>query len=412
LVVEETIPVRGQNRVFQTVKVPWRVGDEIHGVIGIARDVTERLEAETRIRESEERYRLAALATNDAIWDWDLGSGEITWNQAIEQLHGAPVQDHIDWWTAQVHPDDRDNVVADIDAFILAGGEHWQGEYRFARADGSYAYILDRGFLVRNSEGQAVRMIGAMVDMSQRVEAQQRFHLLQAELIHVSRVSAMGTMASALAHELNQPLTAIANYVSGTRRILEARGGEAVDEVLPALAVAAKEVVSAGEMIRRLRRMVAHGRADVQSIELQPLVEDALSLAVPNRALAQVNIVTDLARSRVEGDAVQIQQVLVNLIRNAVESMEKSRVRTLRISSADGPDRQRIRVSDTGDGLADEVAQGLFSAFRSTKPNGLGVGLTICRTIIEAHGGTIGVEETGPRGTTMFFELPLTNPSR
>ena len=406
-VVEEVIAIEGEQRMFQTVKVPWRVGNELRGVIGISRDITDRLAAEARIRESEERYRLAARATNDAIWDWDLLSGEVTRTQAIEQLHGATPEANVGWWRAQIHPDDRDGVVADIEAFIAAGGEHWQREYRFARADGSYAYILDRGFLVRDGEGHAVRMIGAMADMSQRVESQQRLNQLQGDLIHVSRVSAMGTMASALAHEINQPLTGIANYLAGARRLLETRGGGAIDDVLPALALATAEMVNVGEMIRRLRRMVAHGRVDVQSVTMQPLVDDSLSLAIPNRALARVDITTDLSSSTVKADPVQIQQVLVNLIRNAVEAMEHSVVRKLYICSSDGPDRQRIRVTDTGGGLSGDVAEGLFSAFRSTKPDGLGVGLTICRTIVEAHGGVIGVEQSGPDGTTMFFELPL-----
>lgn len=382
---------------------------EVRGIIGISRDITERLESESKIREREERYRLAARATNDVIWDWDLDSGEVTWNQAIAQLHGAAAEDHIAWWKARIHPDDQADVVAGVDAFLAAGEERWEKEYRFARADGTYAHIFDRGFLIRDDDRRPVRMIGAMVDMSQRVEAQQRLNLLQADLIHVSRVSAMGTMASALAHELNQPLTGIANYLSGARRLLDARGAAAIGEVIPALALAADEVVHVGEMIRRLRRMVAHGRVDVQPVILQSIVDDALSLAVPNRAFAQIEIVTDLARSPVAADPVQIQQVLVNLIRNGIDAMEESTARVLRIWSVDGSEKQRVFISDTGHGLSDEVAAGIFSAFRSTKKEGLGVGLTICKTIIEAHGGVIGVERTGRGGTTMYFELPFSN---
>lgn len=370
-------------------------------------DITDRRQAEAHLREREQRLHLAARATNDVIWDHDLRSGEVSWNHAIEQLHGAPATDHVSWWVAQIHPEDRPRVTADIDTFIVSGGEHWQHEYRFARADGSHAHVLHRAFLVRDDGGAAVRMVGAMTDISQRVEAQQRLNRLQGELIHVSRVSAMGTMASALAHELNQPLTGIANYVSGARRLLEARGADALEDVLPALSLAADEVNNVGEMIRRLRRMVAHGRADVQPVALGRLVHDALSLAIPNPALAQVEIAVDLAPGKVDADPVQLQQVLVNLIRNATEAMEHAPTRRLRIWSTVEGDRHRVRVSDTGGGLSDEVAAGLFSAFRSTKENGMGVGLTICRTIIESHRGTIGVEETSPAGTTMFFVLPL-----
>lgn len=405
-IVEERIPLNSGERMFQTIKVPWRSGNEILGVIGISRDITDRLTAEERLCEREERYRLAALATKDAIWDWDLVSDQVTWNPAIEDLCGDRPSADAAWWEERIHPDDRASVSNSIREFQASQGERWEQEYRFRRADGSYAHVLDRGFLVRNECGDSVRMIGAMVDTSERVEAFQRLNELQTELIHVSRVSAMGTMASALAHELNQPLTGIANYVSGARRLLEEKGAAAIEIVLPALADAAEEVIKTSELIRRLRRMVARGQVEVQTIELGSLVRDALSLAIPNNRLARVEIDISVVDASVLGDPIQVQQVLVNLIRNAVEAMEERPVKRLQLWSERLDHAYRLYVRDIGTGIPPDIVERLFTPFTTTKPDGLGVGLMISRTILEAHGGAISLLETGPQGTTMLVNLP------
>jgi two-component system sensor kinase FixL len=404
--VEERIPLKDGERTFQTIKVPWRSGDALLGVIGISRDITERLAAEARLRANEERHRLAALATKDAIWDWDLTSGQVTWNPAIAQLCGDRPGPEAGWWKDRIHPEDRAVVLDSIAEFTKSDEERWEQEYRFRRADGSYAHVFDRGFLVRDESGEPARMIGAMVDLSERTEAFQRLADLQTELIHVSRVSAMGTMASALAHELNQPLTGVANYVSGARRLLMEGGAAALDAALPALAEAAEEVIKAGEIIRRLRRMVARGQVEVQQVELDPLVKDALSLAIPNSRLTQVEVETRLAGACVLGDPIQIQQVLVNLIRNATEAIEGQPVRRLTIWAEHHDASCRIHVRDTGTGVPPHIVERLFAPFTTTKADGLGVGLMISRTILEAHRGSIGLLESGSQGTTMFFELP------
>jgi len=219
----------------------------------------------------------------------------------------------------------------------------------------------------------------------------------------------MGTMASALAHELNQPLTGIANYVSGARRLLQEKGATAIEAVLPVLADAADEVVKTGELIRRLRRMVARGQVEIQMIDLDALVRDALSLAIPNRRLAGVTIDISGVSASVLGDPIQVQQVLVNLIRNAVEAMEDRPDKRLELWSERLETVHRLYVRDTGAGMPPDMAERLFTPFATTKPDGLGVGLMISRTILEAHGGAISMLETGPQGTTMFIDLPASD---
>lgn len=406
-IVEETVPIRGFARTFHTIKVPWIVEGELRGLIGMSRDITRRLETETRIRRSDERYRLAAKATNDAVWDWDLLTGELTWNEAIEQLAGDAPGPYIDWWKQRIHDQDREAIVDDIHGFIDEGKERWQCEYRFRRADGSYAQVLDRGYVIRDDDGKAIRMIGAMSDLSERLEAQQRLNELQNELIHVSRLSAMGTMASALAHEINQPLTGIANYMGGARRILREQGAAAIPEALAAIDEAAGASQHVGEIIRRLRRMVSRGKAQLQPVRLDGLVDDALALAIPNEALAGVRIERDLGELEAMADPVQIQQVFFNLFRNAVEAMDGQDERNLTITAERRGDAVVVEVEDNGPGFADEVRDGLFTSFSSTKPAGLGVGLTICRTIIEAHGGHISVGRSNASGSLVTFELAV-----
>lgn len=403
--IEETIPVRGEHRVFQTIKVPWIAAGEMRGVIGISRDMTERHRAEARIRQSEERYRLAARATNEAIWDWDLLHDELTWNEAIEQLSGEKPDHSIEWWKSRIAPTDRERVVGSIERFINEEISTWQCEYGFRHADGSYHSVFDRGFLVRDEQGVPVRVIGAMSDLSERMKAQKRVMQLQSELIHVSRVSAMGTIASALAHEINQPLASVGNFIAGARRLMLREEPEALSEAREALELAAAEVARSGEIVRRIRRMVAHGETQVQPVPLRELIDDALALALPNPALSGVTVRLGPRDGIARGDAVQLQQVLVNLIRNAVEAMENSDERILSLSTMRSDTGVRIDVADTGCGIPPDRVQTVFTAFGSSKVDGLGVGLTICRTIIEAHGGQIWVERTDDRGTRVALRL-------
>jgi PAS domain S-box-containing protein len=404
-VVEETVPIGGVPRTFHTIKVPWVVDGELRGLIGISRDVTRWRETEARIRRSDERYRLAAKATNDAVWDWDLVSGEVEWNAAIEHLTGERPSPRAEWWKQRIHDQDREATLDDIQGLIDKGEDRWQYEYRFRRADGSYAQILDRGYVIRDDDGKALRMIGAMSDLSERVEAQQRLNDLQNELVHVSRLSAMGTMASALAHEINQPLTGIANYMGGARRMLRERGAAAIPEAMAAIDEAAAASQHVGEIIRRLRRMVSRGKAQLQPVRLDSLVDDALALAIPNEALAAVRIDRDLGDIEAMADPVQIQQVFFNLFRNAVEAMDGQDERRLAITAHLRGDAVVVDVEDNGPGFADELRDGLFTSFGSTKAAGLGVGLTICRTIIEAHGGRISVGRSNASGSVVTFQL-------
>ena len=231
---------------------------------------------------------------------------------------------------------------------------------------------------------------------------------LQSELVHISRLTAMGEMASTLAHELNQPLSAISNYLKGSRRLLEARADKSSSMMRDALDKAAEQALRAGQIIRRLRDFVARGESEHRVENVKKLVEEASALALVGAKDQAIRVRFDFDPSveLVLADKIQIQQILLNLMRNSVEAMQDSARRELRLSAVRvDNDMVQVSVADTGSGLAPEVASQLFQPFVTTKQHGMGVGLSICRTIAESHGGKIWVEANPGGGTVFRFTL-------
>ena len=280
---------------------------------------------------------------------------------------------------------------------------------------------------------------GFIRDLTERQEAELRVHDLQSVLAHVQRVSEMGTLATSLAHELNQPLTAIANYVETARDMLAqnaenlasvrnsldrpadanveaaatARGllednAETIAVVREALEECASQSVRAGQIVRRLRDFISRGETERRIESLQRLITEASALALVGAGdlNIEVDVRLDPLADRVLVDRIQIQQVLLNLIRNAIEAMADSPVRRLLIYSEREPGGLvRITVADSGPGLAEEIAQRLFEPFQSTKDTGMGLGLSISATIVSAHGGRIWAEPSNLGGTEFHFTI-------
>ena len=251
---------------------------------------------------------------------------------------------------------------------------------------------------------------GFIRDLTERQQTLLRLQDLQSELAHVGRVSEVATLASALAHELNQPLAAVTNYCEGARELLSGSlDEETIAEAREAMEEASKQAVRAGQIVRRLRDFITYGHTERKVEDLPRLVTEANALGlVGSREYGiEVDVNLDSAAQRVLVDRIQIQQVLLNLIRNAIEAMLESVVRVLTISSrADDEGMVRISVADTGKGLSDEVAAQLFQPFVTSKERGMGIGLSICRTIVEAHGGRIWFEHRLGGGTVFHFTIP------
>jgi two-component system sensor kinase FixL len=274
------------------------------------------------------------------------------------------------------------------------------------RKDGS-TFPMELAVGEMRSEGRHF-FTGFIRDITQRQQSEARLQELQSELVHVSRLTAMGQMASALAHELNQPLLAIVGYMKGSRRLLESGAEDRSELLRDALDKAGDQALRAGQIIRRLREFVGRGDSERRIESVKKLIEEASALALVGTKDqgVRVRFQFDPTIELVLVDKVQIQQVLLNLLRNAVEAMKGSKTRELVVSTAAHDDDMiAISVADTGSGIAPEMAAQLFQPFVTSKAHGMGVGLSICRTIVEAHGGRITVEPNPAGGTIFRFTL-------
>jgi two-component system, LuxR family, sensor kinase FixL len=249
---------------------------------------------------------------------------------------------------------------------------------------------------------------GFIRDLTERQEYEKRVHTLQDELAHVSRVTAMGTLATAIAHELNQPLTAVTNYVETASQMLADPSDETIEMVREALDECAKEAVRAGQIVRRLRDYISRGETERQVVSLARLVNEASALAFVRAGSQAIDLTVKIDEDDlVLVDRVQIQQVLLNLLRNAMEAMVDQRHGRLAVSAVHREGGLvEVIVSDSGPGLDPAVAERLFEPFRSTKTTGMGVGLSISRTIVEAHEGRIWADASLYGGASFHFTLP------
>lgn len=304
---------------------------------------------------------------------------------------------------------DRERHDSYIHRYLETGEKRIIGKGRVVfgqRADGSlFPMELYIGEAVRGNERI---FTGFVRDLTERRMIEQQMATLQAELIHVTRVSAMGTMASTLAHELNQPIAAVTNYVEAVRDQMTSPDKSEWPMMREALGEAASEALRAGQIVRRLREFVSRGEVEKTIESLSDLVDEAslLGLAGSREMGIEVHFDLDPGASPVLVDKVQIQQVLINLIRNACEAMVDSPIKRLTISSrAEKDGNIQVTVSDTGCGMAPGVAKQLFTAFVSTKPEGMGLGLSICRTIVEVNGGKIWMDTHKGQGTDFHFTL-------
>jgi len=231
----------------------------------------------------------------------------------------------------------------------------------------------------------------------------------ESRLIHVSRHNAMGTMASIIAHELNQPLAAIANYVRAGRHIIAEHGPIDLVKLREVMKGAEENALRAGQIVWRLGELVKQDRIERRAVAVSALVDDACTLALVDAGSAgvdcQIQISPDVAMVMV--DSIQIEQVIINLVRNAIDALESCQNRTIRITATSRGKLVEIAVADNGIGITDDLRAALFSTLTSTKTSGMGIGLSICRTIVEAHGGKIWLAGTSAGGTDFRFTLPV-----
>ncbi len=380
-------------------------------MVGTNSDITQRKEQEARAQEAFELLSLAQRSAGAGIWDLDLETWQVRHCPRSLEMHGFDAdQPMVSWaeWQAHIHPDDAANAMAELQRAIDTGMTY-RLMFRTCDRSGRRRWVLGLGKVVEDAHGRPTRVVGLDIDVTDRNETQIELERVRAELASVSHLNALGAMAGVLAHELDQPLTAIANYVRGIRRAIASPAGQSVQELDDALRGAERSADYAGEIVRRL-----HERATLDDVAMKPeSLADAIgeviqlaSASLPGGVLPAVDVDPDA--DRVMADRVQVEQVLLNLLRNGREAMDEVGLQEpVRIDVRKSGSEAVVRVSDTGAGIDDSAKPLMFVPFASSKPKGMGIGLSICRAIIEAHGGRIWVEDNVPRGTAFCFTLPL-----
>jgi two-component system sensor kinase FixL len=338
-------------------------------------------------------------------WDYDLKTGETTWSPQLLAMYererlGSPTFDEF-----QSYLDEEGRIVVQrAHADAIGTGEAQDIEYVVRLPSGARSHHQSAVIPTFDAAGKVVRLHGTDQDVTARKTLDQ----LQTQVAHLSRIEAMNAMAATLAHELNQPLTAASNYLVGSRRRLRAESPLVAAEVEQGMAAAEQQVHLAADIIRRVREMVSNPPRAVGAVSLARIVDDALALVSVTTAYPGCAVVKSIAADArmAKGDRIQIQQVLVNLIRNACDATSGAEIAEIRIESR-REDAQTIVVSvaDNGAGFAQPDAE-RFSPFATTKTSGLGLGLSISRTIIEAHGGRIWIDNGDRRGARVGFTLP------
>jgi two-component system sensor kinase FixL len=380
--------------------------------VGIIRDITDRKAAELAQRESELRLRSILDTVPDAIVVIDARGTIQSFSPAAERLFGYDTAEVVGRNVNILMPTPyREAHDRYLSRYLRTGERRIIGIGRvivgLRRSGDTFPMELQLGeFVFAGSRF----FTGFVRDLTERQEAERRIQDLQAELLHASRLSVMGQMASTMAHELNQPLTAVTNYLEAGRQLLStaAGGSERVGEMMEKAIAQAQR---AGEVIRQLRRFVSKGETERRIESLNQLVEEALAVALVGAR--QRGVLTSLELDQtlppVLVDHVQIQQVVLNLVRNAVEAMEQVERRELVIGTREIPDQEmaEVTVADSGPGIAPELADRLFQPFVTTKATGMGLGLSICREIVEAHHGRLTAAPGSSGGTVFRVTLPI-----
>jgi PAS domain S-box-containing protein len=380
-------------------------------IVGLILQRSRRKRAEESLRDSEERMSLAAEAANLGMWVWDVVKDEIWMTDKGRALFGIAPDTRLDYaaLVARVHPEDRAARDAAMRRALETQGEYAM-EYRVVLSDGQVRWIAGRG-RADFGDGKPLRMRGVSRDCTAQKQADQETLLLRQEIAHVGRVSMMGQLASALAHEINQPLGAILRNTEAAELFTENESPD-LDEIRAILADIRKDDQRAGSVIDRMRALLKRHDLETRPLDLGELVGDVASLARADAAARQVKLDVDVPGGLplVRGDRVHLQQVLLNLILNGMDALNEVSRQERHVSVTarlDGAQTVEIAVSDTGHGIpADKLAH-VFDPFFTTKPNGIGMGLPISRTIIEAHGGRLWAENNNGGGAAFRFTLPI-----
>ncbi|HTV63159.1 MAG TPA: ATP-binding protein, partial [Verrucomicrobiae bacterium] len=414
---ESTWPLQTGRRIFSVHLEPeFDAHGALTSILGISRDITEHRRAEEAVRESQQLLNLVLttlpvgvavtnqagdiVLANDAakrIWGDIIASGRERWAQSKGFWHDSGKKiEPADWASVRALSKGQTslNELIDIETY-----------------DGHQKTIQNSSAPIRNAEGKIVGAVIVNEDVTEQVRGEEALRQTQTELTRVSRLTTMGELTASIAHEVNQPLAAVVTNANAISRWLAAAPPN-LNEARKAVRRIARAGKRAGEVIKRIRALVKKSEPTRTPLNLNKLIQETVALTQPELTRKKVSLKIELAPDlpRVPADRVQLQQVLLNLVVNAVDSLSSvaNRRRVLRISTGHPqPDAVHVSVRDTGAGINPQENGRLFEPFYTTKPNGLGMGLAISRSIVEAHGGRLWAEANKGRGATFQFTLPV-----
>lgn len=383
--------------------------------VGVAQDITERKRVEESLQESERRVSLALMGADLGLWDWNIETGAAFFDARWTSMLGytqAEVQPHYDGWARLVHSDDMPRIREVLGAHLEGKTPFYEVEHRLLTKAGQWKWVLSRGKVFeRDERGKARRAAGTHMDISARKALEGQLSQQQEQLCHAQRLTTAGELAATMAHELNQPLAAITNYLGAATL-----GFSDVLKAQPALRKMIDEVLRlsrrAAEVVRGIRDLVRKQESKPEWVSLPIIVDEILSLIQPELTRKQIGLVLEISTMLppIWGQRIHLQQLLLNLILNAIDAMNTPEVSQRRLTLRADLNRDHemeVSITDTGPGIASEIAARLFEPFVTTKPDGIGLGLSICHTIAEAHGGHISAHSASGRGTTFNVIIPL-----
>jgi two-component system sensor kinase FixL len=406
--------------LYSSTSREWKWSDEIiHDLQSIGQilfSALARKETYQSLRESEATLSLAAQSADLGLWSRDMETGTIWATERTRTLYDIPTDDATTFsqFLESLHPDDRAATEKAI-AEAVADRCDYNVVHRVVRADGSERWIAARGRAIYSATGEPLKMMGASFDITERRQRALETEGHRQELAHLGRVALMGEMATSLAHELNQPLTAIVTNAAAGQRFVD-RGVFDARELHELLLDISLDGERAGKIIRGIREMVRKGNPAREPVDMNQVVKDVVRLTNSDAVRNGCVLVTELDSQLppVEADAVQLQQVLLNLILNAFEAMQVTPLdhrRVMLSTTTLRPASQanaavRTTVRDFGTGFSEKVRQRIFEHFFSTKKDGLGMGLAIARSIVESFGGVLDATNATGRGAIFHFTLP------
>ena len=389
-------------------------GSEPQRFVGFIRDITKRMQAEAALRRSENELNVAQEMANlgNYVIHFDGRSKDYCSPQYWRILGREPVETKLafdNYVETIVHPDDRARLRAAVNEMNTSSS--FDIAYRIVRPDGSVRHVHHIAQAAHDEHGRIVRHVGTLHDITERWRAEDEVRQMQERLTHFGRISTMGEMAAGIAHEINQPLTAIATYSQACQRLLNSPQAVNADDLMEGLKQIETQALRAGEVIRRLRSFVKNREVKREAVDPNQLLEDILVLAQTDTRHHGVTIRLERGEGlpQVQADPVQVQQVILNLVRNGIDAMldlpHERREIVLRTRLDEHGDVE-FMVCDRGPGLTEAAAGELFNPFFTTKPGGTGLGLAISQSIVRAHGGKVWYRPHREGGACFFFTLP------